>query len=59
MMLPITLTVLFIPYLHLLREESIEKALEHYKGDRRDRYVMWVAREKGPAYMKMLRNSCL
>lgn len=49
------------PMLHLLREESIEKALEHYKGDPGEIPVRNIefAREKGPAYMKMLRNSCL
>ena len=46
------------PMLHLLREQSIEKALEHYKGDPEEipgRNVDF-AREKGIVYMKMLRD---
>jgi uncharacterized protein len=46
------------PMLHLLREESIEKALEHYQGDPEEipgRNVDF-AREKGIVYMKMLRD---
>ena len=48
------------PMLHLLREESIDKALEHYKSpeDIPDRNINF-AREKGLAYMKMLRDACL
>lgn len=48
------------PMLHLLREESIEKALEHYAGDPDDipeRNIRFT-REKGLPYMKMLRDSC-
>lgn len=48
------------PMLHLLREESIDKALEHYKdpGNIPDRNIDF-AREKGLTYMKMLRDACL
>jgi hypothetical protein len=49
------------PMLHLLREESIEKALEHYPGDPDEipeRNIRF-AREKGLAYMKTLFNSGL
>ncbi len=48
------------PMLHLLREESIEKALEHYPNpeDIPDRNTSF-AREKGAAYMKMLRDNCM
>ncbi|HMK04060.1 MAG TPA: DUF1415 domain-containing protein [Ferruginibacter sp.] len=48
------------PMLHLLREASIDKALEHYKDpeDIPDRNINF-AREKGLAYMKMLRDACL
>ncbi|ULQ53556.1 DUF1415 domain-containing protein [Flavihumibacter fluvii] len=49
------------PMLHLLREESIEKALDHYEGDPEEipgRNVDF-AREKGLIYMKMLRDTCL
>lgn len=48
------------PMLHLLREASIDKALENYKapeaipGNNID-----FARNKGLLYMKMLRDSCL
>jgi hypothetical protein len=46
--------------LHLLREESIEKALERYPDPEQipARNIRF-AREKGPAYMKMLRDACL
>jgi hypothetical protein len=49
------------PMLHLLREESIEKALEHYPGDPEEipENNIRFAREKGLAYMKILRDSCL
>jgi hypothetical protein len=48
------------PMLHLLRESSIEKALEHYPNpelipERNTNF----AREKGVAYMKALKDSCL
>ena len=48
------------PMLHLLREESIDKALEHYKSPENipERNVKF-AREKGLVYMKMLRDTCL
>jgi hypothetical protein len=48
------------PMLHLLREESIEKALLHYADPEQipERNTSF-AREKGAAYMKMLRDSCL
>lgn len=48
------------PMLHLLREESIEKALSHYTDpDNIPVRNIQFAREKGTAYMKMLRDSCL
>jgi hypothetical protein len=48
------------PMLHLLREASIDKALEHYKDPENipDRNINF-AREKGLAYMKLLRDACL
>ena len=48
------------PMLHILREESIEKALEKYPNPEQipERNINF-AREKGVAYMKMLRDSCL
>jgi uncharacterized protein len=48
------------PMLHLLREDAVEKALLHYPDPEGipDRNISF-AREKGPAYMKMLRDSCL
>jgi len=48
------------PMLHLLREESIDKALEHYKFPEHipERNINF-AREKGLAYMKLLRDACL
>ncbi len=48
------------PMLHLLREESIDKALENYKSPEKipDRNINF-AREKGEVYMKMLREACL
>lgn len=47
------------PMLHILREEDIEKALLHYPHPEQipERNVNF-AREKGTAYMKMLRDSC-
>lgn len=47
------------PMLHLLRESSIDKALEHYDAPESipDRNINF-AREKGIIYMKMLRDSC-
>jgi|SRR6266496_5764783 len=48
------------PMLHLLREESIEKALAHYQEPENipQRNINF-AREKGLTYMKMLRDACL
>ncbi|MGC4104045.1 DUF1415 domain-containing protein [Ferruginibacter sp.] len=48
------------PMLHLLREESIDKALENYKNpeDIPDRNVHF-AREKGLVYMQLLRDACM
>jgi uncharacterized protein len=48
------------PMLHLLREDSIDKALENYSNPENipDRNINF-AREKGLVYMKMLRDSCL
>lgn len=48
------------PMLHILREESIEKALANFPNPDSipDRNVDF-ARKKGLAYMKMLRDSCL
>ncbi|MBK6635187.1 MAG: DUF1415 domain-containing protein [Chitinophagaceae bacterium] len=47
------------PMLHLLRESSIDKALEYYKNpeDIPGRNIHF-AREKGIVYMKMLRDAC-
>ncbi|MBK8611032.1 MAG: DUF1415 domain-containing protein [Chitinophagaceae bacterium] len=47
------------PMLHLLRESSISKALEHYSdpGSIPERNIQF-ARAKGIVYMKMLRDSC-
>lgn len=48
------------PMLHILREESIEAALERYTdpGEIPERNMKF-AREKGVAYMKLLRDTCL
>ncbi len=48
------------PMLHLLREASIDKALEHYNHPEAipDRNIDF-ARKKGLVYMKMLRDACL
>ena len=48
------------PMLHILREESIEKALKKYPDAEQipERNVSF-AREKGVAYMKMLREACM
>lgn len=48
------------PMIHLLREAGIDKALEHYKSPESipERNIEF-AREKGPAYMKMLKDACL
>ena len=47
------------PMLHLLREASIDKALENYKnpGNIPDTNINF-ARKKGLVYMKMLRDAC-
>jgi uncharacterized protein len=47
------------PMLHLLREESIEKALQHYKYPEAipERNIAF-AKEKGLASMKILREAC-
>ncbi len=47
------------PMLHILREESIERALRNYPNPELipDRNIHF-AREKGVAYMKMLRDAC-
>ena len=46
------------PMLHLLREQSIDKALEHYKSPENipERNIHFT-REKGLIYMKMLRDT--
>ena len=46
--------------LHLLREKTIEKVLQHYDEPEQipGRNIQF-ARDKGLAYMKMLRDSCL
>lgn len=47
------------PMLHLLREESIERALKHYPDpDSIPEKNIHFARDKGIVYMKMLRDSC-
>ena len=46
------------PMLHLLREKSIDKALEHYKSpDSIPERNINFTREKGLVYMKMLRDA--
>ncbi len=48
------------PMLHLLREERIEQALLHYPHPEKiPENNIAFAREKGYAYMSMLRDSCL
>ncbi|MFY7964357.1 MAG: DUF1415 domain-containing protein [Chitinophagaceae bacterium] len=48
------------PMLHILREESIEKALEKYPDpDNIPTRNIDFAQNKGLAYMKMLRDACL
>jgi hypothetical protein len=48
------------PMLHILREESIEKALKKYPNPELipERNILF-AREKGVLYMKMLREACM
>jgi uncharacterized protein len=47
------------PMLHLLREDSLEKAIDTYPDSEAipERNIKF-AREKGLAYMKLLRDSC-
>jgi len=48
------------PMLHLLREESVSKALEHFpEADEIPQRNIDFAREKGWKYMQMLRVACL
>ncbi|WP_315817905.1 DUF1415 family protein [Paraflavitalea speifideaquila] len=48
------------PMLHLLREESIEAALKRYPDpDSIPASNIEFTRNKGTAFMKMLRDSCL
>ena len=48
------------PMLHLLREESIDSALEHFKNPENIPATnINFAREKGLVYMKLLRDNCL
>ena len=48
------------PMLHILREESIEKALEHFPDpDAIPERNVAFARQKGLAYMQLLRDACL
>lgn len=48
------------PMLHILREERIDKALLHYPNPEKiPENNINFAREKGYAYMKMLRDACL
>jgi len=48
------------PMLHLLREDSISKALEKYPNpDEIPTRNIAFARTKGLAYMKMLRDACM
>jgi uncharacterized protein len=48
------------PMLHLLRESSIDRALEQYEHPENipERNISF-AREKGMVYMKMLRDNCI
>jgi hypothetical protein len=48
------------PMLHLLREADVRKALQYYPNAAEipERNIQF-AREKGEAYLKMLRDSCL
>ncbi|MFT3932458.1 MAG: DUF1415 domain-containing protein [Chitinophagaceae bacterium] len=48
------------PMLHLLREESVEKALQHHPDpDAIPQRNIDFARAKGLAYMQLLRNACM
>ncbi|SEW39859.1 hypothetical protein SAMN05428988_5172 [Chitinophaga sp. YR573] len=48
------------PMLHLLREDDITKALEHYPDSSKiPESNINFARSKGTTYMKMLRDSCM
>lgn len=47
------------PMLHLLREKSVEKALQNYKNpDEIPERNIEFARKKGLVYMQMLRDAC-
>ncbi len=48
------------PMIHLLRESQVERVLMHYQnpGQIPDHNIRY-AREKGSAYMKLLRESCI
>jgi hypothetical protein len=47
------------PMLHLLREDSLEKAIEaHPDAEGIPARNVTFAREKGLSYMKLLRDSC-
>ncbi len=48
------------PMLHILREESVEKAIEHHPDiDNVPNNNIAFAKEKGLLYMEALRNSCI
>lgn len=48
------------PMLHILREASLEKALQHYPNSEQiPKRNIAFAHEKGLAYMKQLRDACL
>jgi hypothetical protein len=48
------------PMLHLLREKSIEQALKKYpNAEKITSHNIDFAREKGLAYMKLLRDNCI
>lgn len=48
------------PMFHLLRESSIDKALEHYKDPEKIPGLnIQFARDKGEVYMKMLWDACM
>ena len=48
------------PMLHILREESIDKALEHYSNPEAiPNTNIAFAKEKGLLYFQMLRDSCM
>ncbi len=48
------------PMLHILREESVTRAVEHYPNtDEIPQHNIEFAKQKGLHYMKMLRAACL